>query len=74
MDLICTLFHHSTRHSHLPVNKIEERIVLYVWAILVSFSRLVLLEHWFTDVLVGVVIGLAAGYLVKSKLAKRIFS
>ena len=58
----------------LPVNKIEERVALYVWAILVSFSRIVLLEHWFTDVLVGAVIGLAAGYLVKSKLAKRIFS
>ena len=57
--------------SVLPVKRKEERIVLYGWAVLVSFSRLVLLEHWFTDVLVGAVIGLGAGYLVKSKIIKK---
>ncbi|MEK6923116.1 MAG: phosphatase PAP2 family protein [Nanoarchaeota archaeon] len=57
--------------SVLPVTKKEERIALYGWAILVGLSRMVLLEHWFTDVLVGAVIGLGAGYLVKSKFNKR---
>ena len=57
--------------SVLPVKRKEERIVLYGWAVLVSLSRMVLLEHWFTDVLVGAVIGLGAGYLVKSKIIKK---
>src|SRR3989338_7372996 len=57
--------------SVLPVKRKEERIVLYGWAVLVSLSRMVLLEHWFTDVLVGAIIGLGAGYLVKSKNVKK---
>ncbi len=46
----------------LPVEK-KWRAVLITWACAVSFSRLWLNVHWMSDVLVGIGIGVAAGFL-----------
>ena len=49
----------------LPV-KIKYRVLLIVWAILVALSRLLLMEHWLSDVIFGAGIGIVTAYLVKT--------
>ena len=51
----------------LPVEK-KWKVVLFIWASLVGLSRLILAEHWLSDVITGVGIGLVAGYLIKKKI------
>tara|TARA_Y100000310_G_C20586866_1_gene765890 strand:+ start:799 stop:1248 length:450 start_codon:yes stop_codon:yes gene_type:complete len=41
------------------------KIALYAWATLVGLSRLILLEHWVSDVIAGLGFGLLAGALFK---------
>jgi len=48
----------------LPVER-KYKILLYTWAILISISRLALNLHWFTDVLVGTLIGLAFAFIIE---------
>jgi len=50
----------------LPAKR-EYKILLWIWAILVAFSRLWLNKHWFSDVIAGAVIGIAVAFLVKNK-------
>ncbi len=54
----------------LPVKK-KYKTLLFVWAILVAVSRLVLQEHWFSDVIVGAGIGIIFGYFL-SKYKRKI--
>ena len=51
----------------LPVEK-KWKVVLFIWASLVGLSRLILTEHWLSDVITGAGIGLVAGYLIKKKI------
>jgi len=46
------------------------KIVLYIWAAVICLSRLVLAEHWFSDVIFGAGIGLLAGFGFKKALNK----
>jgi undecaprenyl-diphosphatase len=54
----------------MPVEK-KWKIVLYLWAILVGTSRLWLNAHWFTDVLIGALIGILAAYLFKQEFIEK---
>ena len=56
----------------LPADK-KYKILLYAWAILIAISRLALNLHWFTDVLVGSIVGLAFAYLVEKIPLEKIF-
>lgn len=42
------------------------KLALYIWASFIGLSRLVLLEHWFSDVLFGAGLGLIAGFGYKT--------
>ena len=55
----------------LPVDK-KWKPLLFVWAGLVGFSRLWLEHHWLSDVIVGVGIGIIAGYITKEKIKKEL--
>ncbi len=59
----------------LPVER-KYKILLFSWAILVGISRLALNLHWFTDVLIGAIIGLSFAYGIEKipleKILKRI--
>ena len=44
------------------------KIVLYSWAVLIGISRLVLAEHWLSDVVFGAGLGLLAGLGFKKAL------
>ena len=58
----------------LPVER-KYKILLFIWAILVGISRLALNLHWFTDVLVGSILGLSFAYGIEKipleKILKR---
>lgn len=56
----------------LPAER-KYKILLYIWAILIAFSRLALNLHWFTDVLAGTLIGLAFAYLVEKIPLEKLF-
>jgi undecaprenyl-diphosphatase len=51
----------------LPVN-MKYRFALFTWALLISFSRIWLGLHWFSDVIGGAVIGILTAYLLKQKV------
>jgi len=42
----------------LPTKNKNAKIALYIWATLIAFSRLILSEHWLSDVVFGAGIGL----------------
>jgi membrane-associated phospholipid phosphatase len=66
------LFSFPSRHAAfafliaftLPVERYE-RVLLYIWATAVAFSRLILAEHWISDVVFGAGLGLLAGLTFK---------
>jgi len=68
------LFSFPSRHTALaffmvailPVN-IRYRFALFAWALLISFSRIWLSLHWFSDVITGAIIGLLTAYLFKQE-------
>ena len=49
----------------LPVEK-KWKILLWMWAILVAFSRLWLNLHWFSDVVAGAGIGIVTVFFIKN--------
>lgn len=50
----------------LPVEK-KWKVLLWIWALLVAFSRLWINEHWFSDVIAGAGIGIVLAFLIKNK-------
>jgi undecaprenyl-diphosphatase len=68
------LFSFPSRHAALaffmvvilPVN-VRYRFALFAWALLISFSRIWLSLHWFSDVIAGAIIGLLTAYLFKQE-------
>jgi membrane-associated phospholipid phosphatase len=56
-----------------PTENKKAKIALYIWAALVAFSRLILAEHWLSDVVVGAGIGLlfALGFKKIEKTASQ---
>jgi membrane-associated phospholipid phosphatase len=56
----------------LPIER-KYKILFYVWAILISISRLALNLHWFTDVLIGSIIGLAFAFLIEKAPLEKLF-
>ncbi|MFH0868810.1 MAG: phosphatase PAP2 family protein [archaeon] len=52
--------------AFLPVKR-EWKIALYVWAVLVAFSRIWLNLHWLSDVIFGAGTGIATAFLIRSK-------
>ncbi|MFK7900044.1 MAG: phosphatase PAP2 family protein [Cyclobacteriaceae bacterium] len=50
--------------SYLLLKEKRGTILLFLWATLVALSRVYLIKHYFTDVLVGAIFGSLIGYLV----------
>ena len=55
----------------LPTKNRKAKIALYIWAAIVAFSRLILTEHWLSDVVFGAGIGLLFGLGFK-KIEKKL--
>jgi membrane-associated phospholipid phosphatase len=56
----------------LPIER-KYKILFYIWAILISISRLALNLHWFTDVLIGSIIGLTFAFLIEKAPLEKLF-
>lgn len=61
---------HAARTSFLVVivsgfsNSMVALILLIVWSILVSYARIKLLLHYFSDIIIGYIIGFSVGLII----------
>ena len=55
----------------LPVER-KYKILLYSWAALIALSRLAIDAHWFSDVIVGALIGLGFAFVIDKITLKKI--